>query len=138
MPGRVCHRRPTCDVACGSCDIHSVPVGDQQLPLGLLAAPPYQGHSVELLPGDLLLVATDGILEAGDEGRSSSGPKSSKPLLLENRTQPLAVIAQKIHPALSASYIQKDDQSLLLDPLNFVMPQIRHSATSRDIPRKMN
>jgi len=39
-------------------------LSDQQLPLGLLAAPPYHGHTVDLRSGDLLLVATDGVLEA--------------------------------------------------------------------------
>lgn len=35
-------------------------------------------------------------------------------LLMENRTQPLAATARSIHQALSASYTQTDDQSLLL------------------------
>jgi hypothetical protein len=35
-------------------------------------------------------------------------------LLAENHTQLLATITQKIHDALSASYAQTDDQSLLL------------------------
>ena len=89
-------------------------LSDQQLPLGLLAAPPYQGHTVDLLPGDLLLVATDGVLEAEKKDGVEFGFEQLEPLLLENRAQPLATIAEKIHRALSASYAQKDDQSLLL------------------------
>ena len=89
-------------------------LSDQQLPLGLLAAPPYQGHTVDLLPGDLLLVATDGVLEADKKNGVEFGFEQLEPLLLENRAQPLATIAEKIHRALSAAYAQKDDQSLLL------------------------
>ena len=36
----------------------------EQLPLGLLAGSPYRGQCIELHPGDVLLVAIDGILEA--------------------------------------------------------------------------
>jgi serine phosphatase RsbU (regulator of sigma subunit) len=89
-------------------------LADQQLPLGLLAAPPYKGHSVELAPGDLLLIATDGILEAENKNGAEFGLDQLGSLLVENRTQPLATITQAIHQALSASYIQTDDQSLLL------------------------
>ena len=89
-------------------------LADQQLPLGLLAAPPYQGHTVDLLPGDLLLVATDGVLEAENKAGVDFGFDRLESLLLENQTQPLATIAQKIHDSLSVSYVQTDDQSLLL------------------------
>lgn len=89
-------------------------LADQQLPLGLLSAPPYQGHVVNLLPGDLLLVATDGVLEAEKKDGVEFGFEQLESLLLENRTQPLATIAQEIHQALSAAYAQNDDQSLLI------------------------
>jgi serine phosphatase RsbU (regulator of sigma subunit) len=89
-------------------------LADQQLPLGLLAAPPYQGHTVDLLPGDLLLVATDGILEAEQKDGGEFGLDRLGSVLLESRSRPLATIAQAIHDALSASYLQTDDQSLLL------------------------
>ena len=69
---------------------------------------------MNLLPGDLLLVATDGILEAETKDGVEFGFDQLESLLLENRTQPLAMIAQKIHDALSTSYTQTDDQSLLL------------------------
>jgi hypothetical protein len=89
-------------------------LADQQLPLGLLAGPPYQGHSVEMPPGDTILVATDGILEAEDKDGTEFGLKRLQTLLVENCSQPLATIAERIHAALSASYAQVDDQSLLL------------------------
>jgi len=89
-------------------------LSDQQLPLGLLAAPPYQGHIVDLRSGDLLLVATDGVLEAAQKNGTEFGFDRLEPLLLENCTQPLANISQKIHDALSSAYVQTDDQSMLL------------------------
>jgi serine phosphatase RsbU (regulator of sigma subunit) len=89
-------------------------LADQQLPLGLLAAPAYKGQSVELTPGDLLLIATDGILEAETNDGVEFGLDRLGSLLVENRTRPLATIAQAIHAALWSTYIQTDDQSLLL------------------------
>ena len=89
-------------------------LADQQLPLGLLAAPPYKGHIIELAPGDLLLIATDGILEAENKNGAEFGLAQLGSLLADNRMQPLAAITQVIHQALSASYTQTDDQSLLL------------------------
>jgi serine phosphatase RsbU (regulator of sigma subunit) len=89
-------------------------LADQQLPLGLLAGPPYSGHSIELRPGDVLLVATDGILEASDKSGTEFGLDKLEDVLREHRSQPLSSIAQKIHAALAADYAQDDDQSLLL------------------------
>jgi hypothetical protein len=89
-------------------------LADQQLPLGLLAGPPYLGHTVDLRPGDVLLVATDGILEASNKTGAEFGLDQLETVLSENLSQPLASIAGKIHAALSASYVQHDDQSLLL------------------------
>jgi serine phosphatase RsbU (regulator of sigma subunit) len=91
-----------------------VALADQQLPLGLLAGPPYQGHTMMLYPGDTLLVATDGILEAATKDGTEFGLASVQSLLADNLSLPLPSIAEKVHAALSASYIQTDDQSLLL------------------------
>ena len=89
-------------------------LADQQLPLGLLAGPPYNGHALELQVGDVLLVATDGILEATNSADAEFGLDRIEAVLTEHRSQPLASIAGEIHAALSAGYVQGDDQSLLL------------------------
>ena len=89
-------------------------LADQQLPLGLLAGPPYAGQAVELQSGDVLLVATDGVLEATDKSGVEFGLDSLETILAENRSQPLSTIAGKIHSALASAYTQDDDQSLLL------------------------
>jgi sigma-B regulation protein RsbU (phosphoserine phosphatase) len=89
-------------------------LADQQLPLGLLAGPPYNGHVLGLQSGDVLLVATDGILEATNSAGAEFGLDRIEEILTEHRSQPLGSIAGEIHAALSASYVQDDDQSLLL------------------------
>lgn len=89
-------------------------LADQQLPIGLLAGPAYNGHEVDLLPGDVLLIATDGVLEATNKAGAEFGLEQVEQILRENRSHSLADIARKIHAALSGSYAQDDDQSLLL------------------------
>ncbi len=88
-------------------------LADEQLPLGLLVGPPYKGHAVELQPGDVLVVATDGILEASDKSGAEFGLDPLEAILRESRNDQLSSIAHKIHAALAA-YSQDDDQSLLL------------------------
>ena len=87
---------------------------DQQQPRGLLSGPPYVGHTVELSPGDMLRVATDGILEAERRDGTEFGLERLQALLVENLSQPLATVAENSYTALSASYAQINDQSLLL------------------------
>ncbi len=93
-------------------------LADEQLPLGLLSGPPYSGHRIELRIGDTLLVATDGILEAAGKSGEEFGLDRLEQILCDNRSQLLPQIADRIHAALSASYMQDDDQSLLLIRLN--------------------
>jgi phosphoserine phosphatase RsbU/P len=97
-----------------SCDGSISRLADQQLPLGLLPGPPYVGHSADLQPGDTLLIATDGILEATNQSGVEFGLEQVERVLRENRSQDLASIARTIHTALSPAYAQDDDQSLLL------------------------
>lgn len=89
-------------------------LADEQLPLGLLPGPPYLEHSVALHPGDTLLIATDGILEAPDKSGAEFGLERLERMLAENRSCSISVIAQRIHAALAGSFVQDDDQSLLL------------------------
>ncbi|HVM94470.1 MAG TPA: PP2C family protein-serine/threonine phosphatase [Terriglobales bacterium] len=91
---------------------------DQQLPLGLIAGQPYEGHQVALQSGDTLLVSTDGILEATDKSGADFGLDRLQQILVDSRSDSLAAIAGRIHDALRSSYAQDDDQSLLLVRLN--------------------
>ncbi len=89
-------------------------LSDQQLPLGLLDGPPYRGHEVDLQPGDILLIATDGILEATNKSGEEFGMEQVERMLREHRSHDLSSIARRIHTSLSDSYGRDDDQSLLL------------------------
>ena len=79
---------------------------DQQLPIGLLAGPAYNGHEVNLLPGEVLLIATDGILEAANKAGTEFGLDQLERVLRQSRSQALASIAQSIHAALSGTYLK--------------------------------
>lgn len=97
-----------------SCDGSSWRLADQQFPLGLLTGPPYNGHTIELNPGDLLLIATDGILESANRSGEEFGLDRLEAVLREYRMATLPAIAASIHAVLSASFVQDDDQTLLL------------------------
>ena len=84
----------------------------EQLPLGLLAGPSYRGQSIEIHPGDVLLVATDGILEAAGPSAEEFGLEQLEALLKEHSSLPLPSIVWEIHSKLK-SYHRDDDQSLL-------------------------
>jgi hypothetical protein len=87
---------------------------DEQLPIGLLPGASYQSQRVELQADDILLVATDGVLEAENKAGEEFGMEQLERLLVEHRNAPLAQIATQIRSTLQRSYRQADDQTLLL------------------------
>lgn len=87
---------------------------DQQLPLGLVAGPAYRGHRIDVGAGDVLLVATDGILEAEDTRGEEFGLERLEALLAANKSEELPALAARMHAAVRAGYRQQDDQTLLL------------------------
>jgi hypothetical protein len=89
-------------------------LSDEQLPVGLLAGAAYRDQSVELTPGDVLLVATDGVVEAADKSGKEFGLHGLEVLLRHHPTQPLRGIARKIQRVMGQCCRQEDDQSLLL------------------------
>jgi len=112
-----------CSIAGHPAMLHAGPcaverISDQQLPLGLLAGPAYRGKSLDLQPGDLLLIATDGIIEATDKSGNEFGFDRLESLLRDSRSLPFPALANKINSDLTTSYVQDDDQSLLLIRFN--------------------
>jgi sigma-B regulation protein RsbU (phosphoserine phosphatase) len=89
-------------------------LGDEQLPIGLLPEASYRSHHWHVKSKDLLLIATDGILDAEDRHGEAFGLTRLEVLLLKYQDAPLADIADYIHIALRDSYQQSDDQTLLL------------------------
>lgn len=87
---------------------------DQQFPLGLIPGPAYRGHRIEIEAGDLLLVATDGILESEDKNGEEFGLERVESLLLANRNESLPALAARIQTAVRLRCKQTDDQTLLL------------------------
>ncbi len=89
-------------------------LSDEQLPVGLLPHATYGSHTVHVQPNDLLLIATDGILEAETKNGVPFGLTRLEALLLKHHDAPLVDIAAHIRTALRSSYQQADDQSLLI------------------------
>jgi serine phosphatase RsbU (regulator of sigma subunit) len=93
---------------------HVTALSDEQFPLGLLPNVAYTSKQLEMRPGDVLVVATDGLLEAEDAKGEAFGLERLSSVLLENLTAPLDQIAERIRSISRSAYRQLDDQTLLL------------------------
>jgi hypothetical protein len=89
-------------------------LGDEQLPIGLLPEATYRSQQLQVRPKDLLLIATDGVLDAENQHGQAFGLITLEAILIKYQDAPLADIADYIHRTLSDSYQQSDDQSLLV------------------------
>jgi phosphoserine phosphatase RsbU/P len=89
-------------------------VQEHQLPLGLLPAAGFAGNAMELAAGDVLLVATDGILEVCDPKQEEFGSARLEETLLSCSDLPLESVAREILSRARAFGPQTDDQTLLL------------------------
>ena len=87
---------------------------DEQFPLGLLPAPRWNSHTLTPSAGDLLLIATDGIIEAESKHGDEFGLERLDELLRGNVCRPLPGLSAEIHSAVRAFAEQSDDQTLLL------------------------
>ena len=117
-------------------------LADQQLPLGLLAAPPYQGHTVDLIAWRSAVGCNRWHSRSRKQEGVEFGFDQLESLLLENRTQPLATIAQKIHQAL-VRLVRSDGRSEpAADPRRLLKSLIEQDAwrpaTDRRNSRRMN
>ena len=89
-------------------------LGDEQFPLGLLPAPRWNTRTRSASPGDLFLIATDGIIEAESKDGEEYGLERLDNLLRDNVGRPLPELSAAIHSAVNAFARQSDDQTLLL------------------------
>ncbi|HZD49608.1 MAG TPA: PP2C family protein-serine/threonine phosphatase [Silvibacterium sp.] len=87
---------------------------EEQFPLGLLPVSAFDGRSIEALPGDLLVVATDGILEVSNKGGEELGVERLKDVIAANTQAPLAELAGNILSATQTFGKQLDDQTILI------------------------
>ncbi|HEV2465046.1 MAG TPA: PP2C family protein-serine/threonine phosphatase [Acidobacteriaceae bacterium] len=89
-------------------------VEEEQFPLGLLEVSAFTGDQIAMRSGDLLLVATDGVLEACDRAGEEFGLERLERTVAANATSPLPELAAGILDAARAFGKQADDQTILL------------------------
>src|ERR1700678_835455 len=85
-----------------------------QFPLGLLPVSSFDGRRLEIASGDLLVVATDGILEVCNKPQEEFGVERLKKVIAANAKNPLPELAAKILAAARAFGHQLDDQTILI------------------------
>jgi hypothetical protein len=85
-----------------------------QFPLGLLAVSRFDGETLETASGDLVVVATDGILEVANKGGAEYGVERLKDVIAANARDALPELAGKILAAARGFGRQFDDQTILL------------------------
>jgi sigma-B regulation protein RsbU (phosphoserine phosphatase) len=87
---------------------------ESQFPLGLLPMASFEGSALLTSPGDLLVVATDGILEVANKPGEEFGVERLKEVIAANAHGALPQLAEKILAAASRFGRQFDDQTILL------------------------
>jgi hypothetical protein len=92
----------------------STQTGEAQFPLGLIPVPSFDGYPLESTSGDLLVVATDGILEVSNKAGVEFGAEKLMQIVGANATDPLPQLAQKVLDSARAFGSQFDDQTILL------------------------
>ena len=88
--------------------------GESQFPLGLLPVSGFDGHSLEVASGDLLVVVTDGILEVCNKPQEEFGVERLKQVIAANTQEPLSELAARILAVARGFGQQLDDQTILI------------------------
>lgn len=89
-------------------------VVEEQFPLGLLPVDGFTGEAIELKGGDLLVVATDGVLEVCDKRGEEFGIERVEKAITADARGSVEQVAGRILEAARAFGKQADDQTLLL------------------------
>jgi hypothetical protein len=87
---------------------------EPQFPLGLLPVPKFDGEVLDTAPGDLVVVATDGILEVADKVGEEYGVERLEEVIAANAKDALPELAGKILAAARGFGKQFDDQTILI------------------------
>jgi serine phosphatase RsbU (regulator of sigma subunit) len=85
-----------------------------QFPLGLLPVSGFDGHKLEVASGDLLVIATDGILEVCNKPQEEFGVERLKQVIAANTKDPLPELAARILATARGFGHQLDDQTILI------------------------
>jgi serine phosphatase RsbU (regulator of sigma subunit) len=86
----------------------------EQFPLGLVPDAQFAAMEIDVEPGDLLLIATDGILETSDAQDREFGTEGLRGCVESNPKAPLPQLAANILAAVATWGKQQDDQTLLI------------------------
>lgn len=89
-------------------------VEEEQFPLGLLPVSQFDGRRLQMESGDLLVVATDGILEVCDRRGEEFGAERLEQSIGANAAVALPEVAARILEATRVFGRQSDDQTVLL------------------------
>ncbi|WP_446743695.1 PP2C family protein-serine/threonine phosphatase [Silvibacterium acidisoli] len=89
-------------------------VEESQFPLGLLPVDSFDGSHIQTQKGDLLVVATDGILEVCNGEGEEFGIDRLKNIIAQHPQAPLPELAQTILEDARGFGKQVDDQTILL------------------------
>jgi serine phosphatase RsbU (regulator of sigma subunit) len=86
----------------------------EQFPLGLIPGGHFSSSEVSIAPGDLLLIATDGILDTCNAEDREFGNAGLESCVASNAGAPLSQLAGIVLNAVKAWGKQEDDQTLLV------------------------
>ena len=89
-------------------------VQENQYPLGLLPVSGFTGEAMELAAGDLVVVATDGVLEVCNRQEEEFGIERVEQGIEDEARAPLVQVAERILRDARAFGPQLDDQTLLV------------------------
>jgi serine phosphatase RsbU (regulator of sigma subunit) len=92
----------------------SVRIEREQFPLALLPVAGFPAYPFSMEPGDLAVIATDGILEVCAQDGVEFGAEALEALLMTDAETPLPELAASILKTVRAYGKQLDDQTLLL------------------------
>jgi len=98
-------------------------VTSPQIAVGMLDGTTFSSSSAECLPGDVLALLTDGLIEVFNRQRDELGFDWAKGVLRSSDGQPLSSIADRLLADARAFGAQLDDQTVLLIRR---MPTIEH------------
>jgi sigma-B regulation protein RsbU (phosphoserine phosphatase) len=86
----------------------------EQFPIAMFRNIDFRSSTVQLAPGDLLAVVSDGVLEITNAQGNELGWNGFEELILRNAKSPLTQILDQVIKHTSGYGIQEDDQTLLL------------------------
>jgi serine phosphatase RsbU (regulator of sigma subunit) len=89
-------------------------VHEEQYPVGLLPVSGFRGEPLALAIGDLVAVATDGVLEVCNPAAEEFGIERLEQAIAGNAQAPLEGVAERILASAEAFGKQEDDQTVLL------------------------